>query len=327
MRYLDPKNDLTFKKVFGEHPNLLRSFLNALLPLAPDAPIVSLEYLPAELVPEVPLLKYSIVDVRCIDSLGRQFIVEMQMLWTNSFKSRVLFNASKAYVRQLDKGRYYDVLQPVYALSLLNENFEPDTTGYYHHYSIVHTQHPDRKLDGLEFVFIELPKFRAQNLTDRRMMVLWLRYLTEIEDGSDTAPADLLANRDLREAVDVLQESAFTKGEMYAYDRYWDSISSERTLVKEKVEQAVKKAVAQATAEATARGMEQGIEKGIEQGIEKGIEQGIEQGIEKGIEQGQQTEREAVVLNAHRAGLSAETIAQITNLSVAALSDILRKLL
>ena len=102
MRYLDPKNDLTFRKVFGQHPNLLKSFLNALLPL--DVPIRSLEYLPAELVPEIPLLKFSIVDVRCVDENGRQFIVEMQMLWTDSFKTRVLFNASKAYVRQLDKG-------------------------------------------------------------------------------------------------------------------------------------------------------------------------------------------------------------------------------
>ena len=32
MRYLDPKNDLAFKKVFGQHPHLLKSFLNALLP-------------------------------------------------------------------------------------------------------------------------------------------------------------------------------------------------------------------------------------------------------------------------------------------------------
>ena len=31
----------------------------------------------------------------------RIFIVEMQMLWTESFKQRVLFNASKAYVSQL----------------------------------------------------------------------------------------------------------------------------------------------------------------------------------------------------------------------------------
>jgi predicted transposase/invertase (TIGR01784 family) len=72
MRYLDHKNDLTFKKVFGEHPRLLRSFLNAMLPLS--VPIRDLEYLPAELVPEVPLLKFSIVDVHCVDEKGRQFI-------------------------------------------------------------------------------------------------------------------------------------------------------------------------------------------------------------------------------------------------------------
>ena len=48
MRYLDPKADLTFKKVFGEYPDLITSFLNALLPFeTEDEKIVSLEYLPA----------------------------------------------------------------------------------------------------------------------------------------------------------------------------------------------------------------------------------------------------------------------------------------
>ena len=49
MRDLDPKNDLTLKKVFGQHPHLLISFLNALLPL--DFPILSVEHLLHELVP------------------------------------------------------------------------------------------------------------------------------------------------------------------------------------------------------------------------------------------------------------------------------------
>ena len=31
-KYLDPKADLTFKKVFGEHKDLVISFMNALLP-------------------------------------------------------------------------------------------------------------------------------------------------------------------------------------------------------------------------------------------------------------------------------------------------------
>ena len=33
-KYLDPKADVTFKKVFGEHKNLVMSLLNALLSLA-----------------------------------------------------------------------------------------------------------------------------------------------------------------------------------------------------------------------------------------------------------------------------------------------------
>ena len=31
--YLDPKNDLTFKRVFGEHKHLCMSLINSMLPL------------------------------------------------------------------------------------------------------------------------------------------------------------------------------------------------------------------------------------------------------------------------------------------------------
>ena len=111
MRYLNPKADLTFKKVFGEHPDLVASFLNALLPFdSPEERIEHVEYLPSELVPQTPLRKNSIVDVRCKDKRGRQFIVEMQMVWSSEFKQRVLFNASKAYVRQIAGGEDYELL-------------------------------------------------------------------------------------------------------------------------------------------------------------------------------------------------------------------------
>ena len=231
MRYLDPKNDLTFKKVFGEHPHLLRSFLNALLPLEEGQYIESLTYLPAELVPVVPLFKHTIVDVRCRDNSGRQFIVEMQMLWTDSFKSRVLFNASKAYVSQLGRGGQYEALQPVYALSLVNEIFDPASPNFYHHYRFVHTTEPEKRLEGLELIFVELPKFRPDTLLARRMQVLWLRYLTEIRDQTEQIPAELLAEPDLEEAVEYLRESAFSRDELAGYDRYWDAVSSERTLL------------------------------------------------------------------------------------------------
>ena len=57
-KYLDPKADLTFKKVFGEHKDLVISFLNAMLPFgSEEEKIVSVEYLNPELVPVNPLRK------------------------------------------------------------------------------------------------------------------------------------------------------------------------------------------------------------------------------------------------------------------------------
>jgi len=231
MRYLDPKNDLTFKKVFGQHPHLLKSFLNALLPLEPDAQIVNLEYLPSELVPEIPEVRNSIVDVRCIDQKKRQFIVEMQMLWTDSFMNRVLFNASKAYVKQLKTGQDYNLLQPVYSLNLVDDTFIKDSPEWYHHYQIVHALDTGRRIEGLEFVFVELPKFRPQTMPEKRLQVLWLRYLTEVGEKSAEVSKDLLEQCEVREAVEYVKESAFSEGELVAYDKYWDGISVERTLL------------------------------------------------------------------------------------------------
>ena len=76
-KYLDPKADLTFKLIFGEHEELVKSLLNALLPLDEGKQIEHVEYLPAELVPENPGKKNSVVDVRCKETSGRHFIVEM----------------------------------------------------------------------------------------------------------------------------------------------------------------------------------------------------------------------------------------------------------
>ena len=73
MRYYDPRYDTTFKKVFG-HPDLLISFLNALLPLGDDEQVESIEYLSPEMLPKTPDGKFSIVDVCCKDKKGRRTI-------------------------------------------------------------------------------------------------------------------------------------------------------------------------------------------------------------------------------------------------------------
>lgn len=255
MRYLDPKADLTFKRVFGEHPDLVMSLLNALLPLDPDQVVTEIEYLPVELVPDNPLRKNSIVDVRCRDNRGRVFLVEMQMIWTPEFKQRVLFNASKAYVRQLNSGEQYELLQPVYSLNLVNDIFEADLNGeYYHYYRLVHVEHTDKVIEGLHLVFVELPKFTPHNYSEKKMQVLWLRYLTEINEQTREIPEELLANPELKKAVNALEESAFTDAQLAGYEKFWDIISVEKTLFNGAERRGMAKGLAEGRAEGRAEG-------------------------------------------------------------------------
>lgn len=307
MRYLDPKNDLVFKRIFGDHPNLLKSFLNALLPFHNGEYIEELEYLAAEQVPAIPELKNSIVDVKCKDNNGRQFIVEMQMLWTDGFKSRVLFNASKAYVRQIGRGRRYEILQPVYALSLVDDIFSKDEDKFYHHYAIVDTDDGKSRLDGLEFVFVELPKFKPQNIVDKKMMVLWLRFLTEIQDQQEQVSSDFTENEELNQALEILQESSFTLAELELYDQVWDTVSKERTLLSERTKLAEEKA--------SKKAREKALKEGRAEGMEKGIEQGMQKGMEKGMEQGRRAEKVAMAKKAKAAGVPMQMIRKLTGLS------------
>ena len=232
-RYLDPKNDLIFKRIFGENPDLLLAFLNALMPLEPGCQIKELTYLPAEQVPETPGKKDSIVDVKCKDNNGRVFIVEMQMYWFESFMNRVVFNAGKAYVRQLEKGDDYNLLHPVYSLAILNENFDHKTEQFYHHYSIVNRENTDEIMEGLEFVLIELKKFKPETWSERRMAVLWLRFLKEVGERMFTLPEELKENEFINKAAELCETGAFTDEELAGYEAYWTWVSTQKSVINE----------------------------------------------------------------------------------------------
>lgn len=259
------------------------SLLNALLPLPEDKEIQQIEYLPAEMVPENPLRKNSIVDVRCTDTYGRQFIVEMQMVWSKEFQYRVLFNASKAYVRQMEKGEHYELLQPVYSLNLVNEIFESDLKGFYHYYRMVHEQHSDKVIDGLHLVFVELPKFTPHTFTEKKMQALWLRFMTEINENTETVSPDLLTDPLVSKAVEIVRESAFTRGQLEAYENFWDAISVEKAILAE--------------------------------GERRGRTRGFAEGRAEGMEKGKKDECMRIAQEMKASGLPTDTIIRITGLT------------
>ena len=234
-KYLDPKNDLLFKKVFGTHKNLCISLLNSLMKFDENSKIIEIEYDTNELLPEIPAFKDTIVDVRCKDETGRQFIIEMQMNWTKDFQQRVLLNASKAYIQPLKKGQEFNLLLPVYSLNLVNDTFDDDpemADEYYHQFKIVNIKNTNKQIKGLEFVFVELPKYKPKSKDELDYFNLWLRFLTEIDRNSKEISADFLNNEVLREAVECVAESALTPEELEAYDKVEDAIRAKKALLR-----------------------------------------------------------------------------------------------
>jgi len=300
-RYLDPKNDLTFKRIFGEHPDLLIGFLNAVMPLSPENLIQEIEYLPAEQVPDILGKKNSIVDVKCKDKTGQVFIVEMQMFWTDDFMNRIVFNASKAYVRQLDKSKSYHLLKPVYTLAILNENFDHHTDKFYHHYSIVNRENTEEVIEGLQFVLVELLKFQSEKWSERRLAALWLQFLKIVDEGLTELPKELSENEQISKAAELCEQAAFSPEQLATYEAYWDWVRIEKTV--------------------------------REGSLAKGRAEGEALGLAKGRAEGEaereklKTEKEAaqknVVLNCNRAGLTVDIISSITGLTVEEIISIL----
>lgn len=298
-KYLDPKADLTFKLVFGEHPDLVMSLLNALLPLEDDGQITSVEYLPSEMVPDNPGKKDSVVDVRCTDQRKRQFIVEMQLYWNEFFQQRVLLNASKAVVRQLDKGVNYKMIQPVYCLNLVNDiGFQSGPDEFYHDYAIVNVEHSDRIIEGLRFVYVELPKFKPKTIAEKKMAVLWLRFLTEIDRGTEVAPAELLENELTNKALSIVEKSAMSEAQLDAYEKFWISITDQEGF------------------------LEARYTKGIKEGMEKGMKVGMAQGMAEGMAQGKDKANRENASLMKADGMAVELIAKYTGLSIEEIEDL-----
>ena len=120
MRFFNPKTDYAFKKIFGSaaSQDILISFLNAILALDGAEEINDVTILDPRLAPRIDGMKDTYLDVRVQDQRGRSYIVEMQVLNVEGFEKRILYNACKAYVKQLGKGDPYHLLTEVVAVTI-----------------------------------------------------------------------------------------------------------------------------------------------------------------------------------------------------------------
>ena len=78
MKYLDPKADLTFKKIFGNHPDRLKNLLNTLQSLNEDELIQQQQYLPTT--EELEISGFSDAELRAYDKFWDSVSVERTLI-------------------------------------------------------------------------------------------------------------------------------------------------------------------------------------------------------------------------------------------------------
>ncbi len=208
-------NDVAFKKVFNNHANLTKNFLNATLRLDGDKAIKEVQFLPQELLPIISESKKSILDVKCTDQRGFQYIVEVQNKVLQPYLQRVQYYVSKTYSSQLRGAHEYLELKPVTLLSILNNNLFEEDINYLSFHTCVETETQRSYLNDMSYAFIELPKFTKvweELRTPEEYWIYLLKSSQKLKEMPEKAP------QDIKDALTILEEHAWSEEERDAYD-------------------------------------------------------------------------------------------------------------
>lgn len=251
-KYLDPKNDVAFKKIFGTEKNkdILIHFINDIITFKEGGPIKEVSFLKTIQDPEIAAKKTSIVDILCKDEKGNLYIVEMQVAKEKGFEKRAQYYAAKAYISQSNVGGQYYNLKEVVFLAISDYIIFPEKKKYKSDHVILDKESYENDLKDFSFTFLEMPKFHLKMDELKTIIDKWMYFF---KYGMETSEKDLLkiigSDQIIERAFDELSRFSWSEEELFTYEQAekyeWDQIA----IMEQK--------------------WDEGIEKGIEIGIEK----------------------------------------------------------
>jgi predicted transposase/invertase (TIGR01784 family) len=294
MVFVDPRNDLAFKKIFGDKnkSEILISFLNAILEFEGDMKIVSITLDNPYQMPDIEELKETILDIKARNQRGESFIVEMQKKDLGNFAKRSLYYTSKAYVSQINNGIDYKSLKKVYYISVVNFNMF-ENREYISRHLIINQETGTQDLEDFEFTFIELEKFdkKLDELeTDADKWIFFIKNASNL----DLIPSEFANVKEFKEAFEIANKFSWGKNELDVYDYMCLKEADEKNAY----------------------------ETALTKGKKKFIEQGVKQGIKQGIEKGENSKALKVAKKMILRGDSNDDITEITELSIGQIQEL-----
>ena len=204
MKFINPKVDYAFKKIFGSHQSekILISFLNAII-YDGEKIIESLTIVNPFNPGQIISFKDTYLDVKAVLVDGSIVVIEMQVARMTAFNKRVAYNLAKAYANQLDKGEKYPLLNPAIAVTITDFILFKTTDDAINKFVF---QEETKKLECLDkelrLIFVELPKFKKtlselQGLKDK-----WIYFLKEAA-SLDGIPESLGEVVEIEQALNI----------------------------------------------------------------------------------------------------------------------------
>ena len=306
MVFINPKTDFAFKKIFGseQSQDILVSFLNGILYGGEDV-VQSVDILNPYQAPRIRGMKDTFLDVKATISDGQTVIIEMQVLNVEGFEQRVLYNAAKAFSTQLKIGDDYTLLSPVIALTITDFEMFKDLDAVISRFVLKEKNDlTDYAIDGLELVFVELPKFhQALNQIDG-LTEQWIYFLQNARK-LESVPASMETVLAIQQAFTVANQANLSQEELEDLENREMFIHDQRNAIVKGINQGIK----------------QGRAEGLVEGRTEGLAEGRTEGVALGVNQAKMAIAERLLSTSDDA-----TIAQMTDLTVDQVSELRRSI-
>jgi len=304
MQFTDPCSDYAFKRIFGNDKahDILISFLNAVMSLEGERKIKSVVILNPYEAPKIKELKHSFLDVKCTDHREVHYVVEMQVEYVKGLIKRIVYNSSKAYVNQIERGVDYPKLNQVISINILDFTmFENPAIGYLSHHLVKESSTNQCFLEEISYYFIELPKFTKTEDELTNNLERWVFFLKNA-GRLDYIPKSLQVEV-FKKAFDIANRSNLSREEWEFYDQSMVFIQDQRGAAEAALEKGEK------------IGLEKGEKIGLEKGEKIGLEKGLIEGKQIGLAEGERKGMLEAARKLLKAGVDPKIVRDTTSIS------------
>ncbi|MEM1169733.1 MAG: Rpn family recombination-promoting nuclease/putative transposase [Cyanobacteria bacterium P01_H01_bin.35] len=219
MKFIDPKTDFAFKKIFSsdKNKNILISFLNAIIYDNTNT-IKSLTIIDPANPGKIEVSKDSFLDVKALLDNGTTVIIEMQVIHVKAFEKRVIYNLAKAYGNQLGKGEKYPTLRPYVALTITDFVLFEDRPQMINKFRFKEDTLLFNYRDELSLIFLELPKFDKELSELETLSDKWIYFLKDAPN-LEVIPDSLGAVPEIESALNIANRASLSREELDFLER------------------------------------------------------------------------------------------------------------